>query len=812
MKRSSRGTALYISSLILGVLLGAAAYLVFSLVTRVTLNASGPGSRAVVLDQSWSDWFSQEATLEEQKEYLDTALDTIQTMGADSVLWAARTSSGEALFRDRSGEKLELAAGVAANNSLIQKFDPLKYLVEGANHRGMSVNLLATDQDGAVLDYSQTQSSLSPSVSWAAQRYGLLLCAPAPSQGTGSEYTQLGDRLETYYFYPASGKGQETLLWGLRCDDSVEALAAALTEGSLDGTVILGNYSGLSQRQEEIALFTSWTTSIGSGAPNLTAQALGGKSQSTALAITYPNTPNKEGSYTITTDTCFLMGTSDPSQSLTISGNGIEGQATVERFGAKGAWGYQVLVYQGNNTFTLTQEDGTTTQIVLYKPAPSGGGSYTPPQADDSQAALPGQRLQITDTIASALSDPTNSDSISQTLYKGAIAQVVASKQITFGGKLTYAYQLSTGDWVRSSTCQLLDMESSQRLMTSAEFQDQLEATRTAIAKEKGVKESKVTEEEIMERLGLYVEEQVSTVGNAAFTGITVSQDAETNCQVLTFEGTGTPAVYHNWEGNVLSLTFLDAGFSGEVPGGDGFVTQYQASAQGSNFILTMTFGEDNPLWGWCVEYDTEANVTKIYLKKTPVLSQAATGPLTGVRVLLDPGHGGDDGGAMGTAGYDAPIEKELNLAVALAAKYRLEQLGATVLMTRSDDTYLTLDQRLEAIEDLRPDFFISLHHNSTALTGDANQSKGTEAYWFYTEGQPLAAKLVANVCEVTGRQNRGDNYDYYFVTRTNLCPSVLLETGFICNPGEYESVSDPTTLWAEGAAVARAVLESVSG
>ena len=241
-------------------------------------------------------------------------------------------------------------------------------------------------------------------------------------------------------------------------------------------------------------------------------------------------------------------------------------------------------------------------------------------------------------------------------------------------------------------------------------------------------------------------------------------------------------------------------------------MTQYQASAQGSNFILTMTFEESNPLWGWCVEYDTEANVTRIYLKKTPVLSQAATGPLTGVRVLLDPGHGGDDGGAMGTAGYDAPIEKELNLAVALAAKYRLEQLGATVLMTRSDDTYLTLDQRLEAIEDLRPDFFISLHHNSTALTGDANQSKGTEAYWFYTEGQPLAAKLVANVCEVTGRQNRGDNYDYYFVTRTNLCPSVLLETGFICNPGEYESVSDPTTLWAEGAAVARAVLESVSG
>lgn len=811
MKRSARSAPLYISSLVLGILLGVVAYLIFSLATRVTLDAAGPGSRAVVLDDAWSDWLAGDATLEEQKAYLDTALDTARATGADTLLWTARTSDGAALFRDRSGEGLTLAAGVAANNGLLQKFDPLKYLIQGANARDMAVSLLATDQEGNLLEDTGSLAALAPAVTWAADRYKLTICALAPGQDSGSEYAQLAARLETYYFYTAQGQGQE-MQWGLRCDSSPEILAAAVTQGSLDGTVILGDYSSLAGQEGQLALFTSWTTNIGSGAPDLTSLALGGKSQSTALAVTYPNNPDSQGRCTISTDTCFLMGTSDPTQTLTISGNGIEGEVTVERFGTKGAWGYQVLVYQGANAFTLTQGDGTTTQVVLYKPAPSGGGSYTPPQADGSQAAQPGQRLRITDTLASALSDPANSDTISQTLYKGAVAQVVASKQITFGGKLTYAYQLTTGDWVRSSACELLEMVSSQRLMNGEEFQEQLESTRAAIAKEKGIKESAVKDEDILERLGLYVEEQVSAVGNAAFTGITVSQDAETGCQVLTFEGSGTPAVYHDWNGNVLSLTFLDAEFSGEAPQGDEFVTQYQVSAQDSNVILTMTFSEEDPLWGWSVEYDTEADLTRIYLKKAPALSQAATGPLTGVRVLLDPGHGGDDGGAMGTAGYDAPIEKEVNLALALAAKYRLEQLGATVLLTRSDDTYLTLDQRLEAVEDLRPDFFISLHHNSTALTGDANQSKGTESYWFYTEGRDLAARLVANICSVTGRQDRGNNYDYYYVTRTNICPSVLLETGFVCNPGEYESVSDPTTLWAEGAAVARAVLECVSG
>ena len=391
MKRSARSAPLYVSSLVLGILLGVVAYLIFSLATRVTLDAAGPGSRAVVLDDAWSDWLAGEATLEEQKVYLDTALDTAQAMGADTLLWTARTSDGAALFRDRSGEGLTLAAGVAANNGLFQKFDPLKYLIQGANTRDMSISLLATDQEGNRLEDTGSLAALAPAVTWAANHYHLTICAPAPGQDSGSEYAQLNDRLETYYFYNAQGQDQE-MQWGLRCDSSPEILSAAVTQGSLDGTVILGDYSALTG-QEELFLFTSWTTNIGSGAPDLVSQALGGKSLSTALAVTYPNNPDSQGRCTISTDTCFLMGTSDPNQTLTISGNGIEGEATVERFGTRGAWGYQVLVYQGANTFTLTQGDGATAQVVLYKPAPSGGGSYTPPQPDGSQAALPGQRI-----------------------------------------------------------------------------------------------------------------------------------------------------------------------------------------------------------------------------------------------------------------------------------------------------------------------------------------------------------------------------------------------------------------------------------
>ena len=59
-----------------------------------------------------------------------------------------------------------------------------------------------------------------------------------------------------------------------------------------------------------------------------------------------------------------------------------------------------------------------------------------------------------------------------------------------------------------------------------------------------------------------------------------------------------------------------------------------------------------------------------------------------------------------------------------------------------------------------------------------------------------------------TGRTLRGARQDYYYVTRTDLCPAVLLETGFLTSAAEYAACADPETIWAEAGLIAQAVAE----
>ena len=219
---------------------------------------------------------------------------------------------------------------------------------------------------------------------------------------------------------------------------------------------------------------------------------------------------------------------------------------------------------------------------------------------------------------------------------------------------------------------------------------------------------------------------------------------------------------------------------------------------------VTLTFTQ--PVWGHTVEYAD--GTTQVILKKQPVRSDVFGKPLTGVAVLLDAGHGDHDPGAMGAAGAGAPAEKDVNLALTLAAKYRLEQLGATVQTLRTAESVLTLEERNRAIVAGQPDFFIAVHHNSIDLSVDANLQTGTECYYFYPAGKALAQALVHNVTQATSRPDRGAQWGYYYVTRSTVCPAVLLEAGFMVNPSEYENVTSEPQLWAAGDAIARSVLE----
>ena len=705
--------------------------------------AKNNASQLAVLDDDWTASFLQRTTDADRTQYLQDTLTEVQSLGGSGVLWTARAADGSLLFRPESSAKDQVNETIAKTDGLFHHYDPLNELIKAAAKQGMSVLLLPTDAAGQVLEQADL-SQCAPTVLAAAKKHGALLCAPGEA---------LNESIQRYY--ACTYKLGDASQVYLRCDESGPALAAAMEQQGYD-RVILGDLTALRQDSSNADMLNLLLSSDAAGGslPDLSS-ALRGLSISSELAVSYPTGD-------IYTDTCFLMGTSDPSLPLTIQGATVgEDAVTVERGGSKGVWGFLVSLNEGDNTFTLSQAGGSTLTYTVTKPAPStSGGGAGRIQSDGSVPAVWGQRVRITtEGCASALNEYGNPDSINATLYTGATAAVYNSEQFVRSGKYTYAYQLSNGSYVLAKDVELLDADTPTPTLTGGE----------------------------------------------------VSYDPLTRCTAITYQG-GTPAVTHEWEADGLTLNFLNCQYEGAAPVSSGFIADSSVENLdgGMGFVLRIKFTASDPLYGWSVGYDQEADTTTIYLKHKPTLSAEEGQPLSGIRVLLDPGHGQDDNGAMGSAGYSAPVEKDVNLAEALAAKHRLEQLGATVIMTRSDDTFYTLAERLQMLNEVKPDFFIAVHHNSAGLTSDLNGSGGTECYWFYTEGKPLAEALANSVSAATGRRNRGTAYNYYFVTRSNICPAVLLESGFMTVPSEYESCVDTAALWAEGGAIAQSVLACV--
>lgn len=159
--------------------------------------------------------------------------------------------------------------------------------------------------------------------------------------------------------------------------------------------------------------------------------------------------------------------------------------------------------------------------------------------------------------------------------------------------------------------------------------------------------------------------------------------------------------------------------------------------------------------------------------------------PLTGVKILLDAGHGGpEDTGAKGPTGYP---EKEVALKVATLLKTELEQRGATIVMTRTKDVDVGLKERVDLIDQEQPAIALSLHYNALPDSGDAINTKGVAAFWYNTQAHSLAMFLHNHLVKNLKRPSYGVFWNNLALTRPTIAPSVLLELGFMINPDEYE-------------------------
>ena len=163
----------------------------------------------------------------------------------------------------------------------------------------------------------------------------------------------------------------------------------------------------------------------------------------------------------------------------------------------------------------------------------------------------------------------------------------------------------------------------------------------------------------------------------------------------------------------------------------------------------------------------------------------------SGKIIAIDAGHGGYDPGAVGAKGTK---EKEVNLDIAKRAAKLLESRGATVVMTRSGDQEIGLDQRTSKANTKKANLFVSIHINaaeSTALSGTMTfVHSGSITNTRIKESNRLAKNIQSELVRGLGLKDMGVRYADFAVLRTSSMPAVLCELAFISNAAEEKKMN----------------------
>lgn len=162
------------------------------------------------------------------------------------------------------------------------------------------------------------------------------------------------------------------------------------------------------------------------------------------------------------------------------------------------------------------------------------------------------------------------------------------------------------------------------------------------------------------------------------------------------------------------------------------------------------------------------------------------SGVLRGKVIVVDPGHGGSNPGAVG----NNTIEADNNLAVGLKLRDKLTSAGAKVIMTRDTDRTVapegsSLGQELEARVNLaeknNADIFVSIHSNSNP---DEN-IYGAMTFYHSGKSPDLALEVQSALVKETNATDKGTSPATFYVLRNTTMPGILVEMGFVSNAEE---------------------------
>lgn len=526
--------------------------------------------------------------------------------------------------------------------------------------------------------------------------------------------------------------------------------------------------------------------------------------------------------------TYFIMGSSDPDKSLTVNGQ------TVTTRGERGSFGVFVQLDDGGNLFRFQQGNDTvevtinkggtaaTTKINTVRDmAPSFDCatitgetinlSCVAPSGARVSATIGGRTVQLQQSAQAADGVPadfrgtTTAETVTGTKDLGKVAYMM-----TYNGKTT-SYQSEGRVFITGPGEDLMVQVKNN---ASCIYDSDEMAYFEAVARIGAVDYVKQIGRKCYELSsgGWIPKETVTPLsGKVALKNKVSKTEYETGNKGETLRLTGTthPMFRAAEQGGELSIKLMNtSGISKPDIEGSRFVSRIRVFEENDDTTITFVLDdEEKELWGYDVSYKN--GVTSIYLKYKPNASDGDK-PLQGVTVAVDAGHGGSDPGALGFPMTHGASEAEINLAAAIAVQKRLESLGAEVVMMRTEEEDVSMNDRMTMTRKADADFFVSLHSNSAGYEVNGNKTSGTEVYYYFGSSKRFAALAAQKAAGYTGRQARGAKFSNYRVTLNTFCPSILVEMGFVTNPEEYDSMTSKQGIFKLANAIGDSIVEAL--
>ncbi|WP_155287216.1 N-acetylmuramoyl-L-alanine amidase [Lacticaseibacillus zhaodongensis] len=276
------------------------------------------------------------------------------------------------------------------------------------------------------------------------------------------------------------------------------------------------------------------------------------------------------------------------------------------------------------------------------------------------------------------------------------------------------------------------------------------------------------------------------------------------NWSQIEFNGTAAwvQSTYLSMTGQTASISTAQSQVSTAKPGTTLKVTaktnSYLRTAGGINATVVKNIAKGTELevvktdgeWYRVRTSDGKEGFIASWVVTTPndgKTHKAATS-LAEATIVIDPGHGGSDTGALSSNGKH--YEKTYTLQVAERIAAQLRSAGANVVMTRSNDTYVDLSPRPTIAAKTNADAFISIHFDST---NQGTKASGHTTYYYSKSKDMPLADAINSATSTLPVSNRGVEFGNYEVLRDNTQPAVLLELGYINAKKDFSEISSPS-------------------